>query len=49
MSDNEKVKHPSRPLATALAVLNFKHLKVLESMIKACVFEHLHLASIYQH
>jgi hypothetical protein len=33
MQGNEKVQHLSWPLAPARAVLNFQHLKVLESMI----------------
>jgi hypothetical protein len=31
--DNEKVQHPSRPLAPAWAVINSQRLKDLDSMI----------------
>jgi hypothetical protein len=33
MRDNEKVQHPSRPLAPAWAVLNSQHLIVLASIV----------------
>jgi hypothetical protein len=33
MRGNEKVQHPLRPQAPALALLYFQHFKVLESII----------------
>ena len=33
MRDNENVQHPSRPLASAWAVLSSKYMKILESLI----------------
>jgi hypothetical protein len=33
MGDNEKVQHPSSPIELAWAVLDYQHLKRMESMI----------------